>query len=125
MKKLSEYENEEALELLADTLVPITRISADEEFVKKFRSGNVMLAIQYVLKNHKNDVLTILARLEGVPLEEYKCNIFTLPLVLIKLINDPELMDFFASQGLKINVESFGSAMVNTEEEPSADSSNM
>ena len=124
MKKLSEYKNEEALDLLADIIEPVSYILADTEFVDKLQK-NRMSAIQHVIKEHKKDVLAILARLEDVPVEEYECTIFTLPVILINMLNDPDLLDFFKSQGLKIEEESSGSATENIEEEHSKDSSDM
>lgn len=124
MKKLSEYENEEALDLLADILEPVAHIFADKDFVAQIQT-NKMSAIQHVIRNHKSDVLTIMARLEGVPVDEYQCTIFTLPLTLLEIMNDPDLLDFFKSQGLKINEESFGSAMESIEEEHYTDSTDM
>lgn len=116
MRKLSDYKNEEALDLLADILEPVAHIFADKEFVEKIQ-GNKMSAIQHVMRNHKTDVLSILASLEGVPVEEYKCTVLTLPITLLNILNDPDLLDFFRSQGLKIDEESSGSAMENIEEE--------
>ena len=124
MRKLSEYKNEEALDLLADILEPVAHIFADKDFVEQLQT-NKMSAIQHVIRNHKSDVLTIMARLEGVSVEEYQCTIFTLPMALINMLNDPDLIDFFKSQGLKINEESFGSAMENIEDEHFTDSSDM
>ena len=124
MKKLSEYKNEEALDLLADIIEPVSFILADKEFVEKLRTNRIS-AIQHVIKEHKKGVLSILATLEGVPVEEYECTIFTLPITLINMMNDPDLLDFFKSQGLKIEEESSGSAMENTEEEQLEDSSAM
>ena len=124
MRKLSEYKNEEALDLLADILEPVAHIFADKDFVEQLQT-NKMSAIQHVIRNHKSDVLMIMARLEGVSVEEYQCTIFTLPMALINMLNDPDLIDFFKSQGLKINEESFGSAMENIEDEHFTDSSDM
>lgn len=124
MKKLSEYKNEDALDLLADIMEPVAYIFADKEFVKKAQE-NKLSAIKHVMKKHSKNILSIIARLEGVPVEEYKCTIFSLSLAIMNLFNDPELMDFFKSQGLKINNESSGSAMENTGEEHSMDSSVM
>lgn len=116
MKKLSEYENEEALNLLAEIIEPISSIFSDKEFVDSFKDSKLS-AIKYVLKVHPKDVISILASLNGVPVEEYKCNAVTLPVMLMQVLNDKELLDFFKSQGLKMDEESFGSAMENTKEE--------
>ena len=123
MKKLSEYKNEEALDLLADILEPITYVFADKNFVQKLQESKIS-AIRHVIKYHKKETLSILAALEGVPVTEYECNIFTLPITILNILNDEDLKNFFASQGLKIGEESSGSAMENIEEEVLKDSSN-
>lgn len=124
MKKLSEYKNEEALDLLAEIIEPVAEIFADKEFVNNIQK-NRMSAIKYLIKNHKKNILSILASMEGVPVEEYQCTIFSLPIALVNMFNDEELLDFFKSQGLKINEESSGSATESIEAERSEDSSIM
>ena len=116
MKKLSEYKNEEALDLLAEIIEPVANIFADKEFVSKLQE-NRMFAIKYLIKNHKQNILSILASFEGVPVEEYQCTIFSLPIALVNLFNDQDLLDFFKSQGLKMEDEYSGSATENTREE--------
>lgn len=116
MRKLSEYKNEEALDLLAEIIEPVAHIFADGNFRKVF-SANRMSAIKYIIKVHKKEVLEILAALEGVPVKDYECTIVSLPATLMQIVNDPELLDFFKSQGLEINEESSGSAMPIIEEE--------
>lgn len=115
--KLSEYQNEDALDLLADLLEPVSNFLSDKKFEKLFKEGNKMKVIQYCLKTkaRQKDILTILARLEGVPLKEYKANIFSLPVKLMELWDDEELVSFFVSQGFGMGNESSGSATENTE----------
>lgn len=115
MKKLSEYENEEALNLLAEIIEPVSSIFSDKEFVDSFKDSKLS-AIKYVLKVHPKDVISILASLDGVPVEEYKCNAVTLPIMLMQVLNDKELLDFFKSQGLEMAEKSSGSATVSIEE---------
>lgn len=117
MKKLSEYENEDALDLLGDLIEPIGNFCADKKFEKIFKEGSKIKIIQYCLKTkaRQKDILTILARLEGVPLSDYKANIFSLPVKLIELWDDEELVNFFVSQGFGMGNESSGSATENTE----------
>ena len=114
--KLSEYKDEDALVLLADLIEPLANIFADKKFYKIFQKGNRLEVIKYVLKNKPKQVLAIMARLDGVPPEKYEANIFTLPTKLMEILSDEELMRFFASQGLKMDNESFGSVMESTEE---------
>lgn len=121
MKKLSEYKNEEALDLLAEIIDPVALIFADKKFVENLQK-NKLSAIKYVLKEHSKSILEILASLDGVPVEEYECNVITLPITLMQVLNDEDLLDFFKSQGLKMEDESFGSATENIEGEQLMDS---
>lgn len=100
MRSLSSYKGEEALDVLADLIDPITEILSDpKNRVGKFTKENRMDIISNCIKNHKKAVLQILARLEGVPVDKYECTIFSLPSALLQILNDEELADFFISQG--------------------------
>lgn len=114
MKRLSEYKDEDALDLLADILSPTVEIMQDEAVQKFFNKGdkNMTVAdvVTLVIKTHKKAVMQIMAALEGVPSEEYHCNIFTLPAQLMQVVNDPDLRAFFALQGQTDSASTSGSA---------------
>ena len=110
-----ELKNEQAIEALADIFDPITEIASDEEIKKAARSDNKVMTVKLILKNHSKSVLEIMAAFEGVPVEEYECNVLTLPVKLIELFNRPEFTFLFPSQGQKMEETSFGSASENTE----------
>lgn len=114
MKRLSEYKDEDALDLLADILSPTVEIMQDEAVQKFFNKGdeNMTVAdvVTLVIKAHKKAVMQIMAALEGVPSEEYHCNIFTLPAQLMQVVNDPDLRAFFALQGQTDSASTSGSA---------------
>lgn len=123
MRKLSEIQNEEALDVLADLLDPIAEISKDKEIRKPSvdDAGNPIpktrLEIaQIAIKRHKKAVLKILATLDGEPLETYSVNLVQIPLKVYELLNDEDMMDFFKSQGLNLSDAFSGSATENTEE---------
>lgn len=117
MKNLSEYKDEEALDLLADLIDPVIEIFGDKEIAKVYRSGEKLKTVKLAIKNHKKSVIRLLATLEGVPIEEYHCNIFTLPKTLLAIMNDPELSDFFDAQSQTDLEDVSGSVTENTEEE--------
>ena len=108
MKNLSEYKDEEALDLLAELFEPMTSFFMDDEFVKTFDSGNRLGAVKIAIKNHKPEVMQILAAMEGVPVEEFHCNVMTLPIRLYQLITTPEIADFFTSVKKKNSEKSSG-----------------
>lgn len=119
MRKLSDYKDEQALDLLAEVFEPAIAIMSDDEFLTAF-DKNRLQAVKIAIKNHKNEVMQILAAMEGVPVEEYHCSIFVLPIrlgeIIIQIMNNPDLMAFFTPQGEKKSKTSFGSATANTEE---------
>lgn len=96
MAKLSDYKNEDAIEVLADIIEPLSVIIADED-VKKEK--NKMKAISIALKRYKKQVIQILARIDNVPVEKYECNALTLPLKVVEFISDKEVLDFLESLG--------------------------
>lgn len=117
MKKLSEYRDEDALDLLADIIDPVTEILADKEVVNTFLKKTKLQGISLAIKKHKKAVIRCLAILNGVSVEEYHCNIITLPKTILEIINDKDLMVFFKSQSQEMEEESFGSATESGEEE--------
>ena len=123
--KLSEVKGEKALDMFADLIEPITEILDDKEIAKiwksrKTKDGQTLKsvlgkAVSVAIKNHKTAVITILAILDDVPVEEYECNILSLPKKLLDILNDPAIFDLFTSQGQETQ-EPSGSAMANIAE---------
>lgn len=118
--RLSEFKGEDALDVLADIIEPVSEIVGDEE-IKKAISGEgnktkIASIVKLALKKHKHAVLEVLARCENKSYEEYveTVSVFTLPLKALEIFNDKELVSFFQSQ-LGMNPDgSFGSATENT-----------
>lgn len=121
--KLSEYKNEDAIELLGEIIEPVTKVMGDSELKEilsnQSNKNKKLTVVSFVLKKHKSEVIEILAKLDGKKVDEYECNIFTLPMKVMEILNDEELQLFFKSQVDEIVKEGTGSAMANTEEEPS------
>lgn len=113
--KLSEYQGEAALDILADLIEPAGEIMTDKEIGDVFKK-NRFRAIGMAIKNHKKAVMQIMATIDGVPVEEYKCNVFTLPVKILELLNDPDIVQLFTYQGQTGGANSSGSASENTEE---------
>ena len=120
MKRLSEFQDEEALELLADILDPVVEIAQDADVQKVFEKGSklpISEGVKLIIKGHASAVMQILAALDGVPFEEYHCNILSLPRKVMEIVNDKELVTFFHEQGQMASENTFGSAMESTEGE--------
>lgn len=106
--KLSEYQGEAALDILADLIEPTGEIMSDKEIGEVFKE-NRFKAIGLAIKNHKKAVIQILATMDGVPADEYKCNVFTLPAKILELLNDPDIIQLFTYQGQTGDANSSGS----------------
>lgn len=125
MRMLSDLKGEEALDVLADIIEPMALVFADEEIQKlqkMQKEGKKIPPIEYIkpaLKNHKEEVLTILARIENIPVDEYRdsVNFLTLPLQILSVVNDPIVKSLFHSQSQTdiTSLASSGSAIANTE----------
>ena len=113
--KLSEYQGESALDILADLIEPAGEIMSDKEIGEVFKK-NRFKAIGMAIKNHKKAVMQIMATMDGVPVDEYKCNVFTLPVKILEILNDPDMIRLFQYQVQTGDAKSSGSASENTEE---------
>ena len=113
MRKLSEIKGEDAMDILADLIEPLAEFTQDQTFVDMVRKGDKIKAVSHAIKAHKKAVLTVMAVLEGEDPETYAPPLLRLPVMLLELFNDPELVALFPSAG---TVTSSGSATVNTGE---------
>ena len=98
--KLSEIKNEQAIDVLGDILPSFQRIVTNEE-IAKIRSKDKYTYIELasaILKNCKNDILFILAALDGKTIDEYECTLVSLFKDIFNLITDPEIQDLFTLQ---------------------------
>lgn len=97
--KLSEYKNEQAIEILGKLMTPVAKILADTKIKKAYQSENQLGFMQALLEGHPKEIIEILAILDNTPVEQYEVSLTTLPKKVLEILNDEELKDFFASQG--------------------------
>lgn len=95
MRMLSEIKGDEAFDVLADIIDPISEIIADEEIKKARAEGVSKLRLgRLLLKNHRGAVKAIIRALGDDPNE---VSVISLPINIIKLLNDPEITRLFTS----------------------------
>lgn len=101
--RLSDFKGEEAIDVLADIIEPITVILSDKEIyeLSQKKGAKPVAYVKPMLKNHKKELIEILARLDNKSVEEYTetLSLVTLPMQVLELINDPEVQNLFHSQG--------------------------
>lgn len=97
MRKLSEIKGEEAIDVLADILGPITEIAGDAE-VKAGLETNVAKCVSIALKKYKKEVLEILAAINGKSVEETckEIDVLSLPTYLIEVVEEPAIQSLFS-----------------------------
>ena len=96
--KLSELEDEKAIQTVGELVEPLTAICMDEKFQKFYKAKPTTLeTVSYMCKNHAKQVMACLAIIDGVPVEEYHCNILTLPMKLLELAKDEGVQQLFTS----------------------------
>lgn len=128
--RLSEIKGERVFDVIADLIEPVARIAEDKEAAKLFRReklskgetamGALLKRIRAfapdLLRNHKGELIEIMATLQGVSKDDYveTLTCFKLPSDIISLLNDSELLAFF---GLAQTTEapSSGAAQGNTQ----------
>lgn len=120
--RLSDFKGEEAIEVLGEIIEPLAMIIADKEIQELVKGGKKPAPIKFVkpaLKNHKKEVIKVLAVLNRKPVKEFEQEItlLNLPIMLVDVINDPEVQNLFHSQGQTAvtSLPLTGSAMENTE----------
>lgn len=117
MRKLSDYKDDDALELWADLLDPLTKILSDDKIRSIVNSGKPKLIIaKEILKGHKSEAVEILTRIDPEPVDGLN--------VVLRLINliteigqNDEIKSFFAyAEQAETDKESSGLPTENIEE---------
>ena len=116
MKKLSDYKGDEAIELWADLLEPLTVILGDKELLAQVKDKAPLIIAKEILKSHKQEAVEILVRIDPEPLDGMNI-LIRMMLLLADIGNNKEIMSFFGSAPQAMSEsESFGSAMESTED---------
>jgi hypothetical protein len=127
--KLSKIKGERVFDVIADIIDPIANIAEDKKASAMFRRENLpegmtakrfmmqraRKALPVLLKDHKGDIIAILAAIEGVSADAYKdaLNLVKLSQDTVELLTDDAFIELFLSAQSE---NSSGSAQENTGE---------
>ena len=118
MKKLADYEGEDAILLWADLLEPITRICADPTIAEMWRAKSTPIAIaKEILKSHGNDAVEVMLRIDPTPVNGLNA-VTRVVEVIMEISKSEELKGFFGKAEqtkTAVSKESFGVVTANTE----------
>lgn len=128
--RLSDIQGERVFDVIADIIDPIANIAEDEQAsamfrreklpegmtVKQFATQRARKALPALLKGHKDDIISILAAIDGVSTDAYKgaLNLVKLMRDAAELLTDDAFTELFLSAQSE---KSSGSAQENTEGE--------
>lgn len=111
--------NDDKLELFADVLEPVAVILADDEVTGTIkRDEPAIRVVRNAIKLHKEQVIEILARIDGVDPEEYKFDPIRVTMKLLGFFNRPDVQhmvnEVFTSPRKSADGASSGAATENT-----------
>lgn len=112
IRAFKDIKDEDALDVLAEVVEPISTICADEA-IKKYRDKPIATIVSYMIKNHKKEAMQILTAFSD---GEYHCNLATLAFDLFKLFSDETVQSLFKSSVQSGEQNASGSVTENTEE---------
>lgn len=96
--KLSEIKGKDAIRTLAALMEPVAKIAQDEELQAAMKAKKpVMILAKIMLEKYPDEVIEILARLDGADPATYEVNLLTLPVKLLEVLNDPAINELFFS----------------------------
>lgn len=99
MKKLSDYQGDEAIELWADLLEPMTQILGDKEIAAIMQSSQpTLLKARAILKKYKKETGQILLRIDPEPLDGLNI-IVRLVAILAEIGEREDVRSFFGFAG--------------------------
>ena len=110
-------ETSDKLDLFADILEPAAAIIEDKAWAKEWQAGNRIGAIRAAIKGHKEEIVEILARIDGVDPEGYTIDGLGLFMRLVAMVNRPDMEaieGLFTSRGQSEGDAGSGSATGNT-----------
>ena len=115
MKKLSDYKDDEAIELWADLLDPLASILGDEKIQKIVKSGKSKMVIaKEILTSHKKEALEIMLRIDPEPIDGLNI-VLRLVGILTDIGQNEEIKSFFGfAEQAKMEKGSSGSVTENT-----------
>lgn len=116
--RLSEFKDEKGVKVVAQLLVPISKIVSNKENAEAQKAaaedgGSMFSFASALLQNSPRDVMDMLAILDDKDPQEYHCSAATVLMDVFNMISDPELLALFGLQ--RQTPASSGSASENTE----------
>lgn len=96
--KLSEIKGKEAITTLANLMEPVSKIAADKDVQDAVQSKQPLpIIVKKLLQGHPDEVIEVLALLDGADPKSYEPSLLSLPMKLLEILNDEEIQALFFS----------------------------
>ena len=125
--KLAEIKGDRALDVIAEIMEPIGNIATDKNsanIIAQLKNKETRLEVlkgnvPSLIKNHKKDLITILALLDNTSYKEYKAKMTLVSLIkdLVSLVTDEVFDELFTSAQTPTQEESYGDVQVTSKDE--------
>lgn len=129
--KLSDIKGDRVLDVIADIIDPIANMVQDKDVAAMFErkavpegmeardffAERMRKGLPILLKNHKADIIAIMAAIEGVTPGQYAVSL-DLPKLftdVMELVTDDAFLDFLSSSGTGKGADAPGSASASSE----------
>ena len=108
--RLSDVKGDRVFEVLAEVIEPVRNLSSDKDISALFEgsksdgrdgfSKRLLAAVPTVVRKHKDDVVAILAAIEGVSPKDYEASLTMSKLLgdVFQLLTDKDLPGFLSSE---------------------------
>lgn len=97
IKKLSEFEDNNAIVVTGKLLKPISRIAQNPD-VSATKSSNILEFLSVAMENNAADIKEMLAILSETPADEYHCTAASVMADAVIMFSDTELLKLFGFQ---------------------------
>lgn len=115
MKTFKDYSGEQAIDIVIAASQYITPIITDAEVMGDLENTDVAKVGAIAIKNHPTECAELRKALGNEPAESALGEAYGISQILIEIITDKDILDFFKSMGRTQTAS--GSAMENTEAE--------
>lgn len=97
MSRLTELQNEQAAEMLAEIIEPAATIFADTD-VRDALKESKMSGVKTAMKKHSKELIDLLAIIDGADRETYSVNAIQIVSKTLAILSDKELVQAFTLQ---------------------------
>ena len=115
MKKLADYQGDEAIDIVFDITEAIVPFVKDKDVMKIWKEHSILEGFKAAKDKYPEGFKKMLAIYSNIPIEEFNPTAVEVTLLLSTIVTDPIMLSFFASPKQTKGKKSSTSATANSE----------